>query len=577
MVTRNYKAVVQIAGTVAASLPSSARKASAELERLTTAQRIDRLEGNRLKSELRSLRKGTDDYKTALAQQAAIRTRTAERSVRIRELGEASQQSTGILGRFGAGLRSIGPYGAAAGAGIGLATAAITFLVRWMNRAADEARQLNRTGVVFDVDTELLYRSGEALRTVTGDLRSAEQQAASLASGAQQLRQAQMGLIPGFGEMALGASRAGVAIESIASGDYRRVVADIRQANERGIGTDQIVAGLRRIPGYNDEVIKSLLQLATNEELAQRAAENFATVSPPSPEQIQRLQEWDDALGDIRSSFRQARQGAEGELAPTLTKIAANLGFLDDVMSASARQLASWVEGPINSWNRLMLAGEFVSAQTEASTAKARAAWWGVGIAVTAVTGNVLGKLEKLVAGFASVSEIVKDATGGVIDFTGASGHALSSIRELRSGVQGANDEAEARFNEARADARQANMRIRETLRRDQELAGHRQPAVQAAPATAMDFPVAEQDQTPRPPAAEQPTPVERPSRATAPAPPVAEPAQAPHPPAAVAAQPRIVEQHNTYIIEGSADPDAVLRAAEESTLRMIRELPDGL
>ena len=212
MVTRNWKAVVQIGGTVAASLPSSARKATRELDRLSAAQRIDRTERRRLGAEIKSLRKGTQEYKTALAQEAAVKTRLAERSVRMRELGERTRESTGVLGRFGGTLRAIGPYGAAAAAGVGLATAAVTALVAITNKYAAEARELNRTAISLGVDPTELYRTSQALRTVTGDLDAAKRQAAGLATAAQETNLAinNSDLAKAdFGQISNGARRAG--------------------------------------------------------------------------------------------------------------------------------------------------------------------------------------------------------------------------------------------------------------------------------------------------------------------------------------------------------------------------------
>ena len=77
------------------------------------------------------------------------------------------------------------PYGAAAAAGVGLATTAVAALVAITNKYAAEARQLARTAIGLDADPEQIYRTGAALRTVTGDMDSARQQAAGLASAAQ--------------------------------------------------------------------------------------------------------------------------------------------------------------------------------------------------------------------------------------------------------------------------------------------------------------------------------------------------------------------------------------------------------
>ena len=650
MVTRNWKAVVQIGGTVAASLPSSARRASKELDRLSTAQRIDRLEANRLGAELKSLRRGTQEYRTALAQQAAVKTRLAERSVRIRELGERAGEATGILGRFGGTLKSIGPYGAAAAAGVGLATAAVTALVAITNKYADEARELSRTSIALDVDPGELYRYGAALRTVTGDLASAQQQAAALTSAAQQTRLAQRGLVNGFGDIALGASRAGVSIDSITSGDYRRVVADIRAANERGIGTDQIVAGLRQVPGYTDETIQTLLLLATDADAARRALENFNNARPPSPEQIRRLREWDDGLASIKTSFRETGRSAVTEFTPALTSVASTLDDLEPAIDRALGSLASSVNRGVADLQRLALAGEGLAATWDVSSAGIRVAWWQVAEAVSGVEADVLARLERLVGGFASVAESVKKATGGVVDFTGASDRALTAIGELRQSAQGENAEAAERLSKAGADLRSANRRLSAAYQADQalrrgEMPARREPAreqstaapapeapssvespaVQPEPAQRPRVPVVEPEparrpespavqpepaQRPRVPVVEpeparrpelpavQPEPAQRPrvpvvepeparrpelpavqpEPAQRPRVPVVEPEPARRPelpavqPGAVR-QPNVVEQYNTFYIDGVTDIEGALATIERSTTRMVREL----
>ena len=174
MTNRSWKAVVSIGGTVAASLPSSARKATQELERLTTAQRIDSREARKLGVELKTLRKGTQEYKTALAQQASVKTRTAERSVRIRELGERTQTSTGILSRFNGVMGRIGPYGAAAAAGIGLATAAGVGLHKIVSGVSEDARLLSMQSLVLNVDPGRLDKTSRSAAGGDGRLQSRE-------------------------------------------------------------------------------------------------------------------------------------------------------------------------------------------------------------------------------------------------------------------------------------------------------------------------------------------------------------------------------------------------------------------
>ena len=329
MVTRNWKAIVSIGGTVAASLPSSAKRATQELERLSGAQRIDQREARKLGGEIKTLRKGTQDYKTALAQQASVKTRLAERSVRIRELGDRAQQTGGILSRFRGGLASIGPAGAAGAAGVGLITAAGFGLVRMINAQSAKTIGLTRLATVSGLEsTEIIERSSSALRTVTADADAAFAQVANVLSAAQKARLAAEGKGPGFSDISLGASFSGVSVESIQSGDIRRIVEDLEKSVQAGLGKDQIVIGLE-MQGLDRETIASLGELATNGDAASRAWENFNTKKLLTPEQRRQAMEWNDTVGDIKENFGEAQRDFTGAAAPGIKTAAEGLTGVD--------------------------------------------------------------------------------------------------------------------------------------------------------------------------------------------------------------------------------------------------------
>ena len=528
MVTRQWKAVVQIGGTVAASLPSSARKATQELERLTTAQRIDSREARKLGGELKTLRKGTQEYKTALAQQASVKTRTAERSVRIRELGERAQTSGGLLGRFGGVLGRLGPYGAAAAAGVGLAVGAVTALVKITNKYADESRSLSRTAIALDADPELLYRTAAALRTVTGDPESAKAQAAGLASAGQQIRQMRKFGDPGFGEVGFGLDRAGVSIKAAQSGNYGLIVDDLRRSLAKGISVDQIVSGLRRVPGYTEEAIQSLLLLATDADAATRALERSNQVEPPSEEQIRQNRRWDAAMAGVKDISRETGRSFTSELTPSLTRVAKHMGGLKPLAASVGTAMGRLVSEQVAGFERLALTGEYLSASMAVAGAGIRTTWHKVREGVTGVIDGILAKLEKLVGGLASVAETVKKATGGAVDFTGAADRGLASIRELRAGVQESNADATAGLNAARQDLRRANVRLSTVWQADRALRSGRQPAQPpvATPELEAGLPPV-QVATPEPAIA---PPAQRPAPVATPEPAIAPPAQRPAP-----------------------------------------------
>ena len=658
MTTRSWKAVVSIGGSIASSLPTSARRATQELEKLSGAQRIDAREAKRLSSEIKSVSRGSQEFKTALAQQAAVKTRLAERSVRMRELGQRAQTSTGLLGRFSGGLARIGPYGAAAAAGIGLATTAAVGLVSIADKFSGFTRGLSLQSTVLGVGTEQIQRDSAALRTLTGDATQARQQVAELGKVGQTLRLAETGQGTGdYGQIALGAQRAGVALETIKKGRYDTYVDDIRKSLERGVSTDQIVGGLGLV-GLSPDQAGLLLTFAKDTEAFARAKENAASVKLITAEDIRRNREWDDTIGDLKQTGSELWREFGTQLVPTLTTVARTLQDWGPVISFTASTLGHLVgviDGGVRTMQRMALTGEYLASTWGVASAGIRVGWYSVGAAVTGVTDNVLGKLETLAAGFVSVAATVKTASGGVVDFTGTAANALNSIRELRAETQDANAAAEAGLSSARADLRAANSRLATVYQADRALKAGRQPqpAQQPTP-TRPELP--EQPQPAVSPQAAQPAPVDAPQPAVrpetaqlpvaapqpavrpetaqlpvaAPQPavrpetaqlPVAAPQPAVRPetavPVPVAARPELpaqaapvaarpvpalqpqaalrddaslvatlreltralrgagqpVEQNNTYYIDGSADPTAVLAAAERSATRLVRQL----
>ena len=94
MVSRNLKATVTIGGAIASSLPSSVKKAVAELDRLKVVHQADVAEATRLKTTLRGLTKGTDDYKARVQQ--LKKSRNASISARTK-CGRLALRRGGLL------------------------------------------------------------------------------------------------------------------------------------------------------------------------------------------------------------------------------------------------------------------------------------------------------------------------------------------------------------------------------------------------------------------------------------------------------------------------------------------------
>ena len=490
---------------------------------MSAAQRIDAKEGKRLGAEIKSLTKGSQSYKTALAQQAAIKERTAERSVKIRELGERAQKTGGILSRFSGGLAAMGPAGAAGAAGIGLATAAGVGLVRMLNNQSAKTLALTRLATVSGLEsTEIIERSGSALRTVTADADAAFAQVANVLSAAQRARQAATGALgpEAYRPIGLGASFSGVSVEAIQSGDIRRIVDDLKKSIDAGIGKDRLVLGLE-MQGLDRETIASLGELATNADAATLAWENFNKKQLITPAQRRQALEWNDAVGDIKESVGEAQRDFTGQVAPGVTSIAGSVGDL----SPATKELGKVTGGALNQVAmRVRVAsliadavGDFFNSTGDISREERDAAFFG---AAWTPEAQGIGSNARQSLGGEGRDPFFAEAIR-----TRPTNPPLDAGSQPQSAVQ---PEPARRSADAPAQA-----------------AVQPEPARRSADAPAQ--------------AAVQPEPARRSADA---------PAQA-----AVQPSPSTVQQYNTFYIEGATDTDSVLAGVELALTRTVLEI----
>ena len=217
MVSRNIKSTITIGGAVAASLPSSTKKAVKELDRLKVVQAADTAESKRLQSALRGLGKGTDDYKVRLQQLKDVQSRINYRTDEIGKAGVAARKTSGgvegLTNRFSALRSGLGPVGI----GLGVVTGIALGLGAAFSKAGAEANSILITSARFGVSAEALQRGAAYMRSFTQDAAAGRQHFESLLKVGQDFERTRYGeqLDP---RKFLAASRLGVNVNDLIAG-----------------------------------------------------------------------------------------------------------------------------------------------------------------------------------------------------------------------------------------------------------------------------------------------------------------------------------------------------------------------
>ncbi len=339
MTTSRLRAVVSIGGEVSRTLPTSARRAATELDRLAQAQANDRREAQRLRLEMRSLSRSSQAYARATEQQRELRQRMAERGVQIRDLSQRAGQATGILGRFGATVGRLGPWGAAAGAGLGIASGAIYAISSAINSEAAAARRIEDVAISTGASEDEVYRLGRGLQTLTGDYDQATQAAAGYLTAQGRIRRA----LAGQGDLgfAVELAYAGLTPEQVV-GDLDDVAAAVRARLEAGVGTDVITVALEAA-GYG-EAASLVVALARDQERlnAAMAAQEGADLGD-----VRAYDEWRESSAALTRELGELRRdGVEG-LTAAITPAVGGLAHIIDATAEyrqSSRDLTTAIE-----------------------------------------------------------------------------------------------------------------------------------------------------------------------------------------------------------------------------------------
>ena len=156
---REIKSVITVGGAVASSLPSSMKRATKELERLTFAQRQDEREARRLQRSMRGLGRGTDEYKRKAAQLVGVQQRLDFREGDITKAGLAARGAGSKVGGLASGFtnlaRGAGPAGIAIGGIIGI----LGGLTAVLTSAGREAQDFLNLSTITGATTDALQKT----------------------------------------------------------------------------------------------------------------------------------------------------------------------------------------------------------------------------------------------------------------------------------------------------------------------------------------------------------------------------------------------------------------------------------
>ena len=199
---RAVKAVIEISGRVAGSLPASMRQLGSEIGKLTTAQQKDLVAARQLRDERSKLSRGSQEYTAISGRLAAVTSRLDYRTNRIAELGAAQRGATRTTGRLSSRMQGLGNtlgavtprVGGLAGSltglvgrlgpvgiGVGALAGGVLALGAALNSAGREAKTLLQDAAITGVDVEQYQRAAGIFDRVTESTAEARREVASLA------------------------------------------------------------------------------------------------------------------------------------------------------------------------------------------------------------------------------------------------------------------------------------------------------------------------------------------------------------------------------------------------------------
>ena len=258
MTSRNIKAVIEVGGQVAASLPSATRRARAELQSLEQAQQGDVRQLRTLRQSLSYVAEGSDSYNRRLQDidqtQQGLDFRT-DQIIQAREaLQGAGAQAGGFRGRLMQVRAVLGPVGIAVGAATGL----IVGLASAFRGAGRQGNELINTAALYGQTVEDIQKRRNLFQYFTQDAGTAQAAARNLLDVSEQFQRVRFGAGAGADQF-LGAQRLGFDVSDLIQGrlDQRQI---IEQAIAGVQGLPDVEARLRlEQAGFSEDVRAAVL------------------------------------------------------------------------------------------------------------------------------------------------------------------------------------------------------------------------------------------------------------------------------------------------------------------------------
>ena len=312
---RNIRAVIEVGGQVAASLPSATRRARAELQSLEEAQRGDVRQLRSLRQSLSYVAEGSETYNRRLQEigrtEQSLDYRT-DRIVGARDaLKGAGDEAGGFRGRLMQVRAVLGPVGIAVGAATGL----IAGLGAAFRSAGGEANELTNSAALYGQTVENIQRRRNLFQYFTQDAGRAVAAARNLLGFSEQFQRVRFGAGAGP-EQFLGAQRLGFDPADLIKGrlDQRRI---LEQAIAGVQGLPDVEARLRLEQAGFSEDVRAAVLLGAEEGLAE-AVKYQERQAVLSEEQLEANRDMGSNIDEILTQIGRLVQITLSGIAPPL-------------------------------------------------------------------------------------------------------------------------------------------------------------------------------------------------------------------------------------------------------------------
>lgn len=222
-------------------------------------------------------------------------------------------------------ISKMGPYGAAAAAGIGLIVGSVASVTAALLALGRRAHVIDDLGTSTVLTSREVQQLGRAFVHTTGSYEASQRVAASLADTLTSLsdryfdvtQRAELLRALNVGPQSLGSL--GFDTDEILSGDPRALIDQVRAAVERGVTNQELRIGLGRA-GFSREEITELIQ---GTRTAEAYGRTIAALQTPALDDkaLRGFQEFNNTLAGIKVEIAKELTPVLTAIAPTVDKI----------------------------------------------------------------------------------------------------------------------------------------------------------------------------------------------------------------------------------------------------------------